>query len=123
LKEQVDERYAEGKYHATTHYEYFRQLATKNLAEAWQKFGGRTLAAWGKADFISAEEDHALIARIINRAHPGYGVFIALDGIDHGFNHALSQEDSFKNFRKPGREYNSVFLDALQDWASKVVRE
>jgi uncharacterized protein len=123
LKEQVDERYAEGKYHATTHYEYFRQLATKNLAEAWQKYGGRTLAACGKADFISAEEDHALIARIINRAHPGYGVFIALDGIDHGFKHALSQEDSFKNFRKPGREYNSVFLDALQDWASKVVRE
>ena len=73
LKEQVDERYAEGKYHATTHYEYFRQLATKNLAEAWQKFGGRTLAAWGKADFISAEEDHALIARIINQRAQGTG--------------------------------------------------
>jgi dienelactone hydrolase len=45
LKEQVDERYTERKYHAATHYEYFRQLTAKNLAEAWQKFGGRTLAA------------------------------------------------------------------------------
>ena len=123
LKEQVEERYAEGKYHAATHYEYFRQLAAKNLAEAWEKFGGPTLAAWGKADFISGEEDHALIARIINRAHPGHGVFLALDGIDHGFNRASSQDDSFKNFRKPDREYNPVFLDALRDWASKVVRE
>jgi hypothetical protein len=63
------------------------------------------------------------IARIINRAHPGYGVFLTLDGIDHGFSRALSQNDSFKNFRKPDREYNPVFLDALRDWASKVVRE
>jgi pimeloyl-ACP methyl ester carboxylesterase len=123
LKGQIADRYAEGKYHAGTHYEYFRQLAAKNLAEAWGKFGGRTMAAWGKADFISGEEDHALIARIINRAHPGYGVFLTLDGIDHGFSRALSQNDSFKNFRKPDREYNPVFLDALRDWASKVVRE
>ncbi len=123
LKEQVEERYAEGKYHAATHYEYFRQLAAKNLAEAWEKFGGMTLAAWGKADFISGEEDHALIARIINRAHPGRGVFLALDGIDHGFNRASSQDDSFNNFRKPDREYNPVFLDALRDWALKLVRE
>jgi hypothetical protein len=35
----------------------------------------------------------------------------------------LSQNDSFKNFRKPDREYNPVFLDALRDWAAKVVRE
>jgi hypothetical protein len=81
------------------------------------------MAGWSKADFISGEKDHALIARIINRAHPGYGVFLTLDGIDHGFSRALSQNDSFKNFRKPDREYNPVFLDALRDWASKVVRE
>lgn len=123
LKGRVEEHYAEGKYHAATHYEYFRQLAAKNLAEAWGKFGGRALAVWGKADFISGEEDHALIARIINRAHPGYGVFLALDGIDHGFSRALSQDDSFKNFRKPDREYNPDFLEALRDWASKVVLE
>ena len=57
------------------------------------------------------------------RAHPATGCSFAIDGIDHGFYRASSQEDSFKSFRKPGREYNPVFLDALRDWASKVVRE
>jgi PDZ domain len=107
-------------YHAATHYAYFRQLASTNLAEAWEKFDGHALAVWGKSDFISSEEDHALIARIVNRAHPGRGLFLALEGIDHGFNRSPSQEGSFKNFGKPDREFNPVFLDALRDWATKV---
>ena len=68
LKEQVEERYAEGKYHAATHSEYFRQLAAKNLAEAWEKFGGPTLAARGKADFKLFE------ARRITPLSPGSSI-------------------------------------------------
>jgi hypothetical protein len=64
-----------------------------------------------------------LIAQIINRAHPGYGVFLALDGLDHGFYRASSQDESFKKFRKPDRGYSPVFLDALREWALKVVCE
>jgi pimeloyl-ACP methyl ester carboxylesterase len=120
LKARVAEWYANGTYHADTHFEYFRQLARKNLAEAWESFGGHALAAWGKSDFLSGEEDHALIARIINRAHPGRGTFLALDGIDHAFCRASSQEESFKDFRKPDRALNPVFFDALRDWAAKV---
>jgi pimeloyl-ACP methyl ester carboxylesterase len=120
LKGRLDDWYVDGKYLAGTHYAYFRQLAATNLADAWEKFGGHTLAVWGKSDFVSGEEDHALIARIINRAHPGRGEFLAIDGIDHGFNRSPSQEESFKNFRKPDREFNPVFLDSLRDWATKV---
>jgi pimeloyl-ACP methyl ester carboxylesterase len=120
LKGRIDDWYADGKHHAATHYAYFRQLAGQNLAEAWEKFGGHALAVWGKADFISGEEDHALIARIVNRTRPGRAVFLALDGIDHAFCRASSQEESFKDFRKPGREFNPAFLVALRDWTTKV---
>src|SRR5262249_40470487 len=43
--------------------DFFRQLAAKNLAEAWGKFDGRALAIWGEADFVSGRSDHELIAR------------------------------------------------------------
>jgi pimeloyl-ACP methyl ester carboxylesterase len=120
LKERIEDRYTEGNYYFGTHYVYFRQLAGKNLAEAWEKFGGHALAAWGKSDYISGEEDHELIARIVNRAHPGRGVFLALDGIDHAFGRASSPEESFRVFRKPDRELNPAFFDALRDWSTKV---
>ena len=111
LKEQIEGRYTEGKYYFGTHYVYFRQLAGKNLAEAWERFGGPTLAAWGKADFLSGAGDHELIARIVNRAHPGRAVFLALDGIDHSFSPSASQEESLRDFRKPNRPYNPAFLE------------
>jgi uncharacterized protein len=120
LKKFVEENYTEGKYYFGTHYTYFRQLAGLNLAEAWQKFGGRVLAIWGKADFISGESDHALIANVVNAAHPDHGEFRALDGIDHGFYKAASQAASFGVYRQAGREMNPVFLATLRDWATKV---
>ncbi|MBV8130434.1 MAG: alpha/beta fold hydrolase, partial [Planctomycetaceae bacterium] len=120
LKKEVDEWYTEGMYHGDTNYKYFRQLAGKNFAQAWTEFSGHSLAAWGKSDFISEEVDHALIARIINRVHPGYGVFVTVEGIDHKFNRASSQKESFENFQKPDHEYNPIFLVVLREWASKV---
>ncbi len=120
LKKFVDENYTEGKYYLGTHYTYFRQLAGLNLAEAWQRFGGRVLSAWGESDFISGESDHALIASIVNAAHPGHAEFRALDEIDHGFHKAVSQEVSFRTNRQTGRDMNPVFLATLRDWTTKV---
>jgi hypothetical protein len=99
---------------------YFQQLLTKSIGQAWQRFDGHALALWGKSDFISGEDDHALIARIVNSSHPGHGQFLALDAIDHGFYQSPSREESFKSFRKPDREFNPAFLDALREWSTKV---
>ena len=54
---------------------FFRQLADKNLGAAWESFDGHALAIWGKADFVSNEDDHALIgdchtAALISSARP-----------------------------------------------------
>ncbi len=119
LADRIGEMIAEGRYYAGRHHAFFRQLAAKNMAAAWEAFGGHALAIWGKGDFVSAEADHALIAAIVNRARPGHGTFLAMDGIDHGFNRAASQEESFRNSGRPG-EFNPAIVSTLADWASKI---
>ena len=119
LGDRIGELIAGGRYYAGRHFIFFKQLAGKNMAAAWESFGGHALALWGKADFVSSEADHALIASIVNKSHPGHGTFLAMDGIDHGFNRAASQEESFKNSGKAG-EFNPTIVATLLDWASKV---
>jgi hypothetical protein len=94
---------------------FFRQLADKNLGAGWESFKGQALAIWGKADFVSPEDDHALIARIVDRDHPGHGTFLAMDGIDHGFNKAASRRVSFERgqSRQPG-EFNPAILEVCR---------
>lgn len=123
LEPWVEQAFQDGKYYAGCHYLFFRQLAEKNLAAAWEKFPGNVLAVWGKADFVSAEDDHALIADIANRNHPGKGQFIALDGIDHGFHTAAAPEESFANSAKPGVPFNDAIVKMLREWSTKVVGE
>ena len=84
-------------------------------------FAGRARAIWGKAPYVSDEDDHALIARIVNRGHPGHGMFLAMDGIDHGFNRADSRRTSFHlgRSRQPG-EFNPAILEVAPAWAGKT---
>ena len=95
LRPMIEGSFEGGTYYSGCHYTFFRQLANKNVAAAWEKYDGNVLAIWGKADFISAEDDHALIAKIVNRWHPGHARFLALDGIDHVLHKASSPEESF----------------------------
>ena len=62
---------------------FWSQLATKNLPAYWAKGNASVLAIWGTNDFIAAEADHPLIAEIVNKARPGKGPYVALDGSDH----------------------------------------
>jgi pimeloyl-ACP methyl ester carboxylesterase len=119
LSGRVGELFSGGKYYAGRHYEFFKQLSWKNLPAAWAKFGGHALAIWGRSDFVTCGEDHALIADVVNKAHTGYGTYVALEGIDHGFNRAGSPEESFQKKGQPG-EFNPVIVTTLADWSEKV---
>ena len=76
---------------------------------------------WGRSEYISTEADHALIASIVNKAHPGRGAFTPIDATDHGFNRASTAEEAFRNARsdKPGA-FNPVVLTTLRGWADEV---
>jgi pimeloyl-ACP methyl ester carboxylesterase len=121
LREGIDQTITEDKYFVDRSLTFFRQLADKNLGAAWESFEGYALAIWGKADFVSNEDDHALIARIVNRDHPGHGTFLAMDGIDHGFNKAASRRQSFGRGRsaEPG-EFNPAILEVCRTWVEKT---
>lgn len=119
LRDRTMDIFQEGLYLSGRHFGFFRQLAARNLPKAWADFGGHALAIWGRADFVSTEADHALIAATVNRARPGFGTFLPLEGTGHGFDRATSPEESYRKPQGPG-EFNPAVLDALADWASRV---
>jgi pimeloyl-ACP methyl ester carboxylesterase len=121
LRERIAQSITEDRYFFDRSLTFYRQLAEKNLAAAWESFSGHALAIWGKADYVSNEDDHALIARIVNRDLPHHGTFLAMDGIDHGFNRASSRRASFElgQSRQPG-EFNPAILDVTRAWAEKT---
>jgi len=124
LRERLAQTITDDRYYVDRSLTFFRQLADKNLGAAWEAFNGHVLAVWGKADYVSNEDDHALIARIVNRDHPGHGSFVALDGIDHGFNRAASRRESFERGQKrePGT-FNPAIIDACRTWLAKTTNQ
>ncbi len=121
LRERLEQTVTEDRYFFDRSLVFFSQLADKNLGAAWKAFDGHALAIWGKGDYVSSEDDHALIARIVNRDHPGHGTFLALDGIDHGFERAASRRESFElgQSRQAGT-FNPVFLEVCRTWIEKT---
>jgi pimeloyl-ACP methyl ester carboxylesterase len=99
---------------------FWSQLVTKNLPAYWAKGNAYVLAIWGRNDFIATEADHPFIAEIVNKARPGKGVCVALDGTDHGFRKTVSIEDSFTRWKAPGGEFNPRIITILKEWMDKV---
>jgi dienelactone hydrolase len=121
LREQLLQTVTDDRYYVDRSLTFFGQLADKNLGAAWETYEGHVLAIWGKGDFVSNEDDHALIARIVNRDHPGHGTFLALDGIDHGFNRAASRRESFERSQRQEPEtFNPAILEVCRTWLEKT---
>jgi pimeloyl-ACP methyl ester carboxylesterase len=115
----IDESMTEGKYFFGRTLTFFRQLADTNLAAAWSKLDAAVLAMWGRADYVSAEADHAWIAAIVNREHPGRATFLPLDGTGHGFQKAASPQEAFR--ARGTEEFNPASLAVLREWVDRIV--
>jgi pimeloyl-ACP methyl ester carboxylesterase len=121
LRELIEQTITDDRYFVDRSLTFFRQLADKNLGGAWESYEGHALAIWGKADYLSNEDDHALIARIVNRDHPGQGTFLAMNGIDHGFYRAASRRESFerRQSQQPA-ELNPAIIEVCRAWVEKL---
>ena len=86
----------------------------------WAKGNAAVLVVWGKNEFVTTEADHPLIAAVVNRARPGKGSYVALEGSDHGFNKTASVEESFRRATAPGGEFNPAILATLKEWIARV---
>ena len=121
LQAWFDSSFTDLRYYSGLSVPFVRQLAHHDLGRAWEDFPGHALAIYGRSDFLSGETDHALIAAIVNRTHPGHGEFVALDGIDHAFRAVPTQAESFASWGQPGRPLDLRVADQLRDWADRVV--
>lgn len=118
----VESTFQEGKYFSGCHYKFFQQLADRALGEAWADFPGQVLSLWGEADFIAGSADHALIAEIVNRSHPGRAEYRILKGIDHNFNTAATPVESRSRFGQPGGRFNPQIVETLRAWSESLER-
>jgi dienelactone hydrolase len=119
LASRLEDITSEDRYYVDRSIEFFRQLSSKSLGDAWQRFGGKVLAIWGEADFVSAEDDHILIARILNKERPGAAAYRLLDDTDHGFSRASDAQEAMRR-TGPG-EFNPAVVETLRDWAKATV--
>jgi photosystem II stability/assembly factor-like uncharacterized protein/pimeloyl-ACP methyl ester carboxylesterase len=81
---------------ATRSMKFFHELQDLNLARAWQESSGAVLAIYGEYDWVTALQDHQLIADIVNARTPGAGSVLTLPQVDHAFTRHASLQDSFR---------------------------
>ncbi len=96
------------------HYKYMQQLAALDIAAAWAKVNAAVLALWGESDFIAGKADSEQVASIVNKAHPGKAKFVVVPKVDHGYNEAEDQEESFLS--QGGGKFNPVITETLIKW-------
>jgi pimeloyl-ACP methyl ester carboxylesterase len=99
------------------HYEVWQQLAALDLPKEWAKVDANVLAIWGEADFASCKSDSEVIAKAVNATHAGKGAFETMPGIDHMWNHAEDQEESF--MAGFGGKYNPALGERIQGWVKE----
>lgn len=91
---------------------YWRQLYDLNIPALWQAYSGKTLAAWGSTDYISARREHELIAETVNHNHPGNGTFMEIPNSSHGMQIASTFPEARTN---PG-PFNPKIAALFADW-------
>lgn len=92
---------------------FWQQLYRLDIPALWTAYPGKVLAAWGKADYISVRAEHQHIADLVNRAHPGNGTFLELEGCDHG----MHTVDSFQHAAQGlASGYNPAVSKAIGEW-------
>jgi dienelactone hydrolase len=97
-------------------YRYMQQWEETNLAAAWKKLNTKVLALRGEADYVSYNEDHTLIERIVNREHPGQATFQLLPNVDHYFTKARTMQESLQLSDAPNPEKNFEFMNVILRW-------
>ena len=96
---------------------YNDELYAFNLPALWKSFNGAALLMWGQGDFISAKDDHQILADAINSYHKGNATFAVINA-DHGMNYAASFKEARTNPGKYNPEVGNKILAWLQSMRS-----
>lgn len=116
----VREQTPDGKTYSGVGLPFFQELCKYNFEGLWSKVDAHVMAFWGENDFISTEEDHPMIAKIVNDKHPGKAEYVKLSNSDHGFFKTTSMLDSMQKWGRGGSEFNPNVVEAILTWLEKV---
>lgn len=92
---------------------FWQQLNRVDIPALWSAYPGKVLAAWGKSDYISVRSEHQHIADLVNRAHPGNGTFLELEGCDHGMHTVATMQQAAQGLASG---YNPSVARAIGEW-------
>ena len=98
---------------------YLQQVIGLNLAAIWKNVNAPVLVIYGTADFVTSEEEHQYLTRMINSFHPGAAKFVRIENMDHLLERAASQLESMQRRQKgqPG-QFNPAILTEIESWLS-----
>ncbi len=98
------------------HYTYVQAMEKLDVAGAWKACDGPVLAIWGEADFVAAREDSAMIASAAKK-----GTLLAMPGIDHNFEPAADQEESYlAGFTN---RFNETVIEKVTAWMKENMKK
>ena len=92
---------------------FWQQLYRLDIPALWSAYPGKALAVWGKSDYISVPAEHRHIAELVNRAHPGNGTYLELEGCDHGMHSVASLQAAA---RGEAAGFNPAVAEAIGKW-------
>jgi pimeloyl-ACP methyl ester carboxylesterase len=95
---------------------YNNEMYNLNFASLWEKYEGKALLLWGEADYVAAKEDHEILLKAINEAHPGHGEFKTVKRSNHGMEEAAN----FQQARTSPGKYNPEVTGIILKWLNSV---
>ncbi len=108
------------------HYKFWQQLDELNMAQSWRNTRSNVLAIWGSADWISfEEEEHTVIADLVNKYHPGKGKYLKLENTNHGFIKMPSMQEGIKLSSPAYNEqnFNYNLISETDNWMKSKLNE
>lgn len=94
---------------------YWFQLQEVNVPAEWSRYDGFLLSLWGEFDIASLEEDHRMIAHIVEKKNPGKAVFMRVPQADHGMRWATS-------YHEVVAPYNPVIGHIVAQWIQTITQ-
>ena len=103
------------------HYSFWHDLAALPLAAAWRDTRSRVLSLYGESDLVALnDEDHRLIALIVNHFRPGTAKFVQIAGAEHDMRQVGNPDQvrsAMRATRAPPRgPFEPAVAEALIHW-------
>lgn len=103
---------------------YLQQVVNLNLAATWKNINAPVLVIYGTSDYLTNDEEHQYLTKMINTFHPGKAKYVRVENMDHFMERAASQRESMEKVKKgEDGEFNPGILNEMQNWLAEVLQQ